>query len=174
MEIYQTPLGEIKTYENNPRNNENAIDKVAASIKEFGFKVPLILDKDSYIVAGHTRFEASKRLGLKSVPVIVADDLNDEQIKLFRLVDNRVSELSTWDDRKLLKELQELGDMRQYGFSEKDYEQLDDLDDFELDDVGIEVSSQYGLNVIVASAEEQNELHERLQQSGFKSKKIKI
>ena len=89
MEILNLKLEEIKPYEKNPRNNDNAVDAVANSIREFGFKVPIIIDKDNVIVAGHTRYKASLKLGLKTVPCIKADDLNEEQIRAFRLADNK-------------------------------------------------------------------------------------
>lgn len=92
-------------YVNNPRLNDGAVDAVAASIKEFGFKVPIVVDSDGVIVAGHTRLKAAKKLGLDSVPVIVADDLSPEQVKAFRLADNRVGELAEWDLGKLDIEL---------------------------------------------------------------------
>lgn len=98
----------IKNYENNPRHNDNAVDAVAESIKQFGFKVPIIIDKDNIIVAGHTRLKAAKKLGLKTVPCIVADDLTPEQVKAFRLADNKTNELAEWDFAKLELELSEL------------------------------------------------------------------
>lgn len=105
-------------YVNNPRLNDGAVDAVAASIKEFGFKVPIVVDSDGVIVAGHTRLKAAKKLGLDSVPVIVADDLSPEQVKAFRLADNRVGELAEWDLGKLDIELGEIPDidMGSFGF----------------------------------------------------------
>lgn len=98
-------LHDLKPYENNPRINDNAVDSVMNSIKEFGFKVPIVITKDNVIVAGHTRYKASLKLGLDEVPCIIADDLNDDQIKAFRLADNKVSELAEWDFSKLEMEL---------------------------------------------------------------------
>lgn len=95
MNIIEIDINELKVYENNPRNNEQAVDKVAASIEEFGFKVPIIIDRDHVIIAGHTRLLAAKELGLEKVPCIVADDLTPEQVKAFRLADNKVSEYAT-------------------------------------------------------------------------------
>lgn len=99
---------ELIPYENNPRNNDAAVPMVAESIKEFGFKVPIIIDKDNVIIAGHTRLKAAKMLGLKEVPCIMADDLTDEQAKAFRLADNKVAELSEWNFEKLGIELEGL------------------------------------------------------------------
>lgn len=120
-ELIFKPLSELIPYENNPRNNENAIEAVANSIKEFGFKVPIVIDKDNVIVAGHTRFEAAKRLGLGAAPCIVADDLTEEQVRAFRLADNKTAELAGWDFRLLEEELDRLEfDMSQFGFKLKD------------------------------------------------------
>ena len=108
MEIKMVKLEELKPYENNPRFNDEAVEYVANSIKQFGFKVPMVIDKNNVIVAGHTRYKASLELGLKEVPCIVADDLNEEQIKAFRLADNKVSEKATWDFELLDEELQDI------------------------------------------------------------------
>lgn len=121
MKIVNKKIDELIVYENNPRNNDTAVDSVANSIKEFGFKVPIIIDKDNIIVAGHTRLKASLKLGLKEVPCIIADDLSDDQIKAFRLADNKTSELATWDFSKLEEELENIDmDMLQFGFEELD------------------------------------------------------
>lgn len=120
MQIYDKRLDEIKPYENNPRNNDGAVEAVSNSIKRFGFKVPIIVDSDGVIVAGHTRYKAAKFLGLQKVPCIVADDLSDEQVKAFRLADNKVSEAAEWDFGKLEEELAGLAcfdvDMSEFGF----------------------------------------------------------
>ena len=112
-------------YANNPRLNDNAVDAVAASIKEFGFKVPIVVDSENVIINGHTRLKAAHKLGLKQVPCIVADDLTPEQVKAFRLADNKTSELAEWDMDKLDIELGEIPDidMSAFGF------------DIEIDDI---------------------------------------
>ena len=121
-------------YENNPRNNDKAVEAVAKSIKEFGFKVPIIIDKNNVIVAGHTRLKAAKKLGLKDVPVIVADDLTDDQIKAFRLADNKVGEIATWNDELLLEELKQIDfDMTMFNFEEPLEATLNE-DDFDIDE----------------------------------------
>lgn len=111
MTIKEIKTSDLKEYENNPRNNDGAVDAVAASIKEFGFKVPIVIDQRNVIVAGHTRLKAAKALGLEKVPCIVADDLTEEQIKAFRLADNKTAELAEWDFDKLETELAELAEM---------------------------------------------------------------
>ena len=119
MQIYDKRLDEIKPYENNPRHNDNAVDAVANSIREFGFKVPIVVDSEGVIVAGHTRYKAAQKLGLQTVPCLVADDLNEEQINAFRLADNKVGELATWDLDTLRVELDNIGeiDMSEFGFN---------------------------------------------------------
>lgn len=117
MIISDIKIDEIIPYVNNPRINDNAVDFVAASIKEFGFKVPIVIDKDNVVVAGHTRLKAAKKLGLESVPCLKADDLTDQQIKAFRLADNKVSEYAVWDLEKLDVELESIDlDMVDFGF----------------------------------------------------------
>lgn len=123
MEIIYKSIDELTPYENNPRLNENAVQAVANSIKEFGFKNPIVIDRDGVIVAGHTRLKAAKRLELDKVPCIVADDLTDEQIKAFRLVDNKTAELAEWDFELLESELAELDlNMEKFGFDELEKE----------------------------------------------------
>ena len=143
MEIIQKNIDELKPYKNNPRHNDVAVEAVANSIKEFGFKVPIILDKDDEIIAGHTRLKAAKQLGLEDVPCIIADDLTDEQIKAFRLADNKVAELADWDFDSLKAELEELDgmdldfDMADFGF-----EEFDDIDDVVEDEYEIDIPEE--------------------------------
>ena len=119
MQIEYKKIGDIIPYENNPRYNDEAVEYVANSIKEFGFKVPIVVDKDNIIVTGHTRYKAAKLLGMEEIPVIKADDLNEQQIKTFRVVDNKVSEKSYWDLDKLGEEVENLNiDMTDFGFDE--------------------------------------------------------
>lgn len=129
MKIVDKPIEWLRPYENNPRNNEQAVEAVANSIKEFGFKVPIVATIDGEIVNGHTRFKAAKSLKLKTVPVLIADDLTEEQIKAFRLADNKTGELADWDVELLYGELDELTgfDMTMFGFEDIDFS----LDDFE-------------------------------------------
>ena len=133
MNIIEMNVDELIPYENNPRKNELAIDKVAESIKEFGFKVPIVVDANNVIVTGHTRLKAAKKLGITTVPVIKADDLTDEQIKAFRLVDNKTAEFAEWDFNKLQAELDELSDidMSIFGFEDKRKPSKDELEENE-------------------------------------------
>ena len=137
VEIESKNIDDIIPYENNPRHNDEAAEYVAKSIKEFGFKNPIIIDKNNVIVAGHTRLKAAKILGLKNVPCIRADDLTDEQIKAFRLADNKLSEIATWDIEKLNIELQDINlDMSYFGFEDIDEPEIEIEDDnFNIDDI---------------------------------------
>lgn len=135
MKIIEKKTGELIPYINNPRNNDEAVDAVASSIKNFGFKVPIVIDKNNEIVNGHTRLKAAKKLGLQSVPCIIADDLTESQIKAFRLADNKVSEIATWNLDLLDIELSELSDidMSEFGFDLSVFEDEEEIieDDFD-------------------------------------------
>ena len=122
MEIKEIAIKQLKEYENNPRFNDDAVPAVAKSIKEFGFKVPIVVDSDNTIIAGHTRYKAAKVLKMKTVPCIVADDLTEEQIRAFRLADNKVSELADWNFELLDIELSGITDfdMGDFGFMIED------------------------------------------------------
>lgn len=126
-EIEWMPIGCIKPYDRNPRKNDGAVEALANSITEFGFKNPIIVDKDLVIIAGHTRLKAAKLLGLKEVPVVVASDLSEAQTRAYRLADNKIGELAEWDDDLLQEELDALDDefdMEDFGF---EAEIVDDL-----------------------------------------------
>lgn len=123
--IVMMSTDELIPYNHNPRVNDGAVDAVAKSIEEFGFRNPIIVDKNNVIIAGHTRLKASKKLGLKKVPVIVADDLTDEQANALRLVDNKTNELANWDFARLKDELDKIPstiDMSAFDF---DMEEID-------------------------------------------------
>jgi site-specific DNA-methyltransferase (adenine-specific) len=121
-------ISKIKPYEKNPRKNDNAIDKVANSIKEFGFKQPIVVDKDYTIIAGHTRYQGANKLQLKEVPIIVADDLTPEQVKAYRIADNRVAQESEWDYDLLKIEFEELQEidynLLETGFDQKELDEM--------------------------------------------------
>ena len=136
MNIRDIRTCDLKPYENNPRLNEDAVDLVAASIDEFGFKQPIVVDKDLIIIAGHTRWKAAQKLGLETVPCIQADDLTPAQVKAYRLADNKVAEAAQWDLDALQFELEELDnmdfDMEPFGFETETFdEQIAEDDNFE-------------------------------------------
>lgn len=141
MKIIEMNIEDLKPYENNPRINHMAVNEVAKSIREFGFKVPIIVDKDNVIIAGHTRLEASKKLGLEKVPVIKADDLTPEQVKAFRIMDNKSAQYSDWDYEKLLEEIDELAEM-----------------DFDIDLTGF---SQVEIDELISEVEKENAKKEK-------------
>lgn len=118
MEIIQKSISELNPYKNNPRKNDEAVEAVAESIRQFGFKVPVVIDNNGVIITGHTRVKAAKKLGIKVVPCIIADDLTPEQVKAFRLADNKVAEFSRWDNDLLNIELDGILDidMSDFGF----------------------------------------------------------
>ena len=120
--IVMMKTSELIPYDKNPRDNDKGVDAVANSIKAYGFKVPIVIDKNNVIVTGHTRLKAAKKLGLEEVPCIVADDLTDEQIRQFRIVDNKTAELSDWNFDLLREELLAMDDvdMVQFGFDDLD------------------------------------------------------
>ena len=128
LQIKYLPIGDITPYKNNPRKNDEAVQYVAESIKEFGFKNPIILSSDNVIVAGHTRLKAAQELGIEEVPCIYAEDLTDEQIKAFRLADNKVAEIAVWDFGKLEEELADIDiDMSEFGFESYEPTDIDSL-----------------------------------------------
>lgn len=128
MDIQYRSIDDLKAYENNPRNNDPAVDAVAASIKNFGFKVPIVIDKNDVIVCGHTRVKAAEKIGMKVLPCVVADDLDEEKINAFRLADNKTAELAEWDIEKLVEELQDISeiDMSEFGFDVSVFEEEED------------------------------------------------
>ena len=129
LEIIYKKVNELIPYEKNPRHNDEAVEYVANSIKEFGFKVPIVIDKNNVIVTGHTRYKASLQLGLEEVPVIQATDLTEEQIKAFRLADNKVSEKSTWDYDLLNIELEDITNIDMSDFDFESFSGVSYIDD---------------------------------------------
>ena len=137
QKIQEWPIENVRPYENNPRKiPQKAVDAVAASIKEFGFKQPIVVDKAGVIIVGHTRLKAAEKLGLSKVPVIVASDLTDEQARAYRLADNRTAEIAMWDRPILDDELRRILDidMMDFGFLEPEPEPAGTDDDFDPDE----------------------------------------
>src|SRR5690625_2719511 len=143
MKIIYQNIEDLIPYINNPRLNDHAVDKVASSIKNFGFKNPILVDQNNEIVAGHTRLKAAKKINMKEVPTIKIDDLNEQQIKAFRIADNKVAEFSEWDEELLKIELEGLDDAFT-GFDLDDLEGLfdEDVDSVEEDDYEVEVPDE--------------------------------
>lgn len=161
MQIIDKKIGEIKPYEKNPRKNDNAVDAVASSISQFGFKNPIVIDGNNVIICGHTRYKAAQKLGLDVVPCVVASDLTDEQIKAYRLADNKVSELAEWDIDLLGEELDEIFDidMSDFGFVIEEEEPINDenLDELQR----FEYTLKFGKTTVIMTEEEYNQLLDR-------------
>ena len=169
LKVVYKPLQEIHPYEKNPRQNDDAVQFVKNSIEKFGFKNPIIIDGDGAIVAGHTRYKAAQELGLTEVPTITADDLTPEQVKAFRIADNKTAERATWDNDILKEELGDLlddFDMTDFGFG--DFELSILTEDFEPEPYDEELINQYSENdekfvqkkrvIITYTDEEESEL----------------
>ena len=175
MLIINKRVDELRAYEKNPRRNDDAVEYVANSIREFGFKVPVIIDKNDVIVCGHTRVKAAVKLGMGEVPCIVADDLTPAQIKAFRLADNKVGELAMWDWDLLgdeMEELDELGiDMSDFGFLS-----LDDEDEPQEapQDLSDEVKEVYEVIIECGSELEQESVYYKLTQEGYKCRVLTL
>lgn len=167
MEIIYKNIDELIPYENNTRLNDEAVEYVKNSIKEFGFKVPIVIDKDNVIIAGHTRIKASKELGIKDIPCIIADDLTEEQVKAFRLVDNKVSEKSMWDYTKLDEELDSILDidMSMFGFNIN-------TDDVEIEriDLSNKEFEKYEIIITCQNEIELEEKYNKLMKEGYECK----
>lgn len=168
MQVVAKSIDEIKPYENNPRNNDDAVDAVANSIKEFGWQQPIVVDIGGVIIAGHTRYKAAQKLGLKTVPVVVAKGLSEEQVKAYRLADNKSGELATWDEELLEDELVGIDDidMADFGFDDSDKEINDeaDVDSLDLSD---NVEEKFELKVECQDEKSLEDLYDRLQKEGY-------
>ena len=173
MDIVIRALDEIKPYEKNPRNNKDAVKYVANSIKEFGFKVPIVIDSEGVIVAGHTRYKAAKKLKLDEVPCIVADDLTEEQIRAFRIADNKVSEIAEWDFELLEGEMEMLDfDMTDFGFLEEDDEEPLEEPAKEREDLSGKIGETYEVIIECENELQQEELYYRLTEEGLKCRTL--
>lgn len=135
IKIQELNTDDIKPYKNNPRKNDEAAKSVSESIKNFGFKNPIIVDEKNVVICGHTRLKAAKLLGLKKVPCVVATDLTPEQVKAYRLVDNRTGEIADWDFDKLTQELKNITtiNMEDLGFSRFEINMSEDSEPMEFD-----------------------------------------
>lgn len=140
-QIKEVPISDVKPYDNNPRDNDGAVEATANGIKEFGWQQPIVVDKDMVIIAGHTRYKAAKKLGMKKVPVVVADNLSPEQVKAYRLADNKTGGLADWNMGLLDDELADIADidMSDFGF---DLDITDDGEEVQEDDFDEEVPEE--------------------------------
>ena len=163
MNVIEIPIGDIRPYDNNPRDNDGAVSFVAASIRRFGFRIPIQIDEDNVVLCGHTRLKAALELGMEKVPCIVCGGLTEAEKVAFRMADNKVSEIAKWDFGKLDEELSKVGDeidMQNFGFVFNEHD-IDPLPKDE-DDGG-----DCALIVVLESAEERKDLQERLESEGY-------
>jgi ParB-like chromosome segregation protein Spo0J len=171
MKVKKLKIDEIQPYERNPRiHSEEQIEKIAQSIREFGYVAPIIVDKNKVIVAGHGRYFALKKLGYQEVPVVVADWLTEEQARAYRIADNRLTELSEWDEELLRQELLELEDFD----IDLDYLELGKLVDLEEDGniSEMQMDRMYCLVIDFDSEEELQEAYERFTKEGYKCRPL--
>ena len=191
MLIEELPLSSVKPYEKNPRKNEEAVAGVAESIKQFGFQQPIVIDKDGVIVAGHTRYKAAKRLGLKTVPCVRASALSPEQIKAYRILDNKLNEKATWDFETLSEELQSFKfnfdefkvDFPKFDFKFESSDTDDTIESSEdnrkktaiqkLRDNVANLEPELAIYVICRSEQDQEELYNFLVEKGYDAKCVR-
>lgn len=171
MNIEFVLIDKIIPYARNQRkHSDDQVKKIASSIREFGFKNPVIVDKNMSIIAGHGRVLAAEKLGLDKVPVIVADDLNEAQVKAYRLADNRLQDLSEFDDELVKLELEELRlddfNLDLTGFDDKLFD--DDISSFE--DKSEEMDTEYNVIVEFENEEDQQRFYEEKLEEGYKCK----
>ena len=179
MHVDLWPLDRIRPYEHNPRLNDQAVDVVADSIREFGFRQPIVVDADGVIIAGHTRYKAARLLGLEEGPVHVADGLSPEQVRAYRLADNATGEKAEWDFELLPVELSELVaadyDVELTGFDSETLTRLlteSEVDDKPSDATGTDPGEdryreQYGVIVMCKDEAEQQCVYEALHADGY-------
>lgn len=170
LKIVYMDINDLQMYENNPRKNSDAVQYVANSIQQFGFKNPIIIDKNNMIVCGHTRYKAARRLKMAKVPCIMADDLSEDQIRAFRLADNKVAEMATWDYDRLEQEFALLDplefDIADFGFF-PNYEPDEDEEEDPEDDIEESKEQSYTLVIDCESKAEQKDTYERLAKMGI-------
>lgn len=165
--IVMVKTDNIIPYDRNPRRNTEAVKYVANSIKEFGFKQPIVVDKDNVIIAGHTRWLAAQTLGLEEVPCIVAEDLTDEQVKAYRLADNKVGEMASWDFDLLAEELASLDiDMSEFGFTIEDAE-YEEPENEPKERESVDITSAWSLIIDCESEEDMQEKYDLLAEMGI-------
>ena len=166
MEIVKKSVDAIKPYPHNPRRNVETISKVKTSIEKYGFNQPIVVDKDMFIVVGHTRYAAAKELGMSEVPVVVAD-LDEKQARAYRIMDNKAHDFTKWDVVDLKKEIESLPDVEATGFKLKE---LDEILFPELSLIGKDHqhNRQHHIIVVCDSKEDMNKVESEVRKKGFK------
>ena len=179
LQIVYKDVNDLLMYDNNPRKNSDAVQYVMNSIQQFGFKVPIVIDSNNMIVCGHTRYKAARRLRMAQVPCIVADDLTEEQIRVFRIADNKTGEMAGWDFDRLGIEMSMIDpvefDLADFGFFPeypKDEEEEEDDDDGDDDFDDREKEPKYYIQIECKSANDQRETYERLTKLGIECEMV--
>lgn len=177
MQVELWAVEKVVPYARNPRKNGDAVAKVAASIKEFGFRQPIVVDAEGVVIVGHTRLEAARQLGIEQVPVHVATGLTPAQVKAYRIADNRTHEEAEWDKALLTLEVEELGglgyDTALTGFEQDELASLlGNVDPSDLDPGEGRYKEQYGVIVVCRDEPEQQTVYERLQGEGYTVKVV--
>lgn len=163
MKVEDWLIGKVKPYANNPRKNDDAVDATAESIKQFGWQQPIVVDKDGVIIVGHTRLKAAKKLKMDHVPVVVADNLTDDQVKAYRLADNKTGELADWDFDKLEEELDNIQDIDMTDFGFDDDTEIEEDEN----DISDKIMEKFQVVVDCQNEEELQETFEKLQKEGY-------
>ena len=174
LKIIYKDINDLQMYENNPRKNSDAVQFVVNSIQQFGFKNPIIIDKNNTIVCGHTRYKAARRLKMATVPCIMADDLSEDQIRAFRLADNKVAEMATWDYDRLEQEFALIDpmefDIADFGFFPNYEPDEEEEEDEDFDEGSSSAEKTYCLVIDCESKAEQKDTYERLAKMGIIAK----
>lgn len=166
LSIVYKNIKELKPYAKNPRINDDAVQYVANSISQFGFKVPIVIDSDNTIVAGHTRIKACEQLGISEIPCIIADDLTEAQIKAFRLADNKTAEFAEWDFDMLSEEINGIDGINMFDFG-FDIEGLFPDDEQPETDARSEPVEDFTIYVYAKDASEQERIFDELTKKGY-------
>ena len=168
MEITRIAISELKPYERHAHNSANAVRAVAESIRRFGFKQPLVVDKRNVVVCGHARLAAAKSLGMTELPCVLATELSEDEIRAFRILDNKLHEKSSWDVDALVAELAEI----KFDFApfEVEFDLGLDAPNFDSERAEPELERSYQIVVTCADEEEQSALYERLVEEGYQAK----
>jgi len=179
MKIELRRIDDVRPYEGNPRVNDQAVEAVAASLKEFGFRQPIVVDSNGVIIVGHTRWKAAKKLGLVRVPVHVAKDLSPEQAKAYRIADNQTARIAEWDYGRLLADLVALDgkafDLTVLGFTNRTLQDLLRLaKDEEPEGRAVGIEPAWQVVVECENEKEQRQLYGRLLKEGRKCRLLTL
>ena len=170
MQVVEKKISELVEYENNPRVNDNAVEPVAESIKSFGFKQPLVIDRNNVIVCGHTRYQAAIKLGLEKVPCVIADDLTDDEVRAYRIIDNKSGEYALWNDDLLKTELGAI-DFDMSGYEFPDFADIPSIAD-EIKE--LRYAEKWGVVVDCADEPEQRKVFDLVSSAGYVPRLVSI